>query len=147
MNATTVRIDDYNCGPGAPLLVIAGPCVIENEELVQHVSRRLAEVAARDDLQIVFKASFDKANRTSLDSFRGPGRERGLEILDRARESSGLQIIPRSKSCVTCLWWPEAFTNNRRTLFAFARDRSGSTQMCRCRCRRTEIRPDSRRAN
>jgi 2-dehydro-3-deoxyphosphooctonate aldolase (KDO 8-P synthase) len=92
MTATTVRIDDYRCGPGEPLLVIAGPCVIENEELVKQVSGRLAELADRDGLQIVFKASFDKANRTSLDSFRGPGRERGLEVLERARDSSGLPV-------------------------------------------------------
>lgn len=92
MTATTVRIADYRCGAGEPLLVIAGPCVIENEELVKHVSGRLAELAARDGLQIVFKASFDKANRTSLDSFRGPGRERGLEVLERARDSTGLPV-------------------------------------------------------
>lgn len=92
MTRTTVQIDDYRCGPGAPLLVIAGPCVIEDEELIEHVSGRLAELAARDNLQIVFKASFDKANRTSLDSFRGPGRERGLEILARARERTGLPV-------------------------------------------------------
>ena len=92
MTATTVRVDDYTCGPGAPLLVIAGPCVIENEELIRQVSGRLAELAQKDGLQLVFKASFDKANRTSLDSFRGPGRERGLEILERVRESTGLPV-------------------------------------------------------
>ena len=79
-----VRVDRYLCGPGQPLLFIIGPCVIENEELIRHVSGELAELAASDNLQIVFKASFDKANRTSIDSFRGPGLEKGLEILARA---------------------------------------------------------------
>jgi len=87
-----VRIDRYLCGPGQPLLFIIGPCVIENEELIRVVSGELAELAARDGLQIVFKASFDKANRTSIDSFRGPGLEKGLEILARASQQTGFPV-------------------------------------------------------
>jgi 2-dehydro-3-deoxyphosphooctonate aldolase (KDO 8-P synthase) len=73
-------------------LFIAGPCVIENPELITEVSGRLAELAAKLDVPIVFKSSFDKANRTSYHSFRGPGLERGLEILDKARQTSGLPV-------------------------------------------------------
>jgi 2-dehydro-3-deoxyphosphooctonate aldolase (KDO 8-P synthase) len=73
-------------------LFIAGPCVIENPELISEVSGRLAELAAQLDVPIVFKSSFDKANRTSYHSFRGPGLDLGLKILDDARRSSGLPV-------------------------------------------------------
>jgi 2-dehydro-3-deoxyphosphooctonate aldolase (KDO 8-P synthase) len=76
-----------------PLFVIAGPCVIESEELVLTVARTLAEVAQRRDLLIVFKSSFDKANRSSDRSFRGPGIDEGLRILDKVREETGLPIL------------------------------------------------------
>jgi 2-dehydro-3-deoxyphosphooctonate aldolase (KDO 8-P synthase) len=89
-NPTT--IGPYRCGRGQPLLVIAGPCVIENEALVLHIAQRLTQIAARLPIQLIFKASFDKANRTSLDSFRGPGLEAGMAILRRAAEATGLPI-------------------------------------------------------
>ena len=87
-----VHVDRYLCGPGQPLLFIIGPCVIESEELIRQVSAELAELAARDGVQLVFKASFDTANRTSIDSFRGPGLEKGLEILARAAKQTGLPV-------------------------------------------------------
>lgn len=74
------------------MLFICGPCVIENEELIERVSGELAEMAARERFQLVFKSSFDKANRTSNSSFRGPGLEQGLEILARVRERTGLPV-------------------------------------------------------
>jgi 2-dehydro-3-deoxyphosphooctonate aldolase (KDO 8-P synthase) len=73
-------------------LFIAGPCVIENPELIREVSGRLAEMAAKLDVPVVFKSSFDKANRTSYHSFRGPGLDAGLKILEKARETSGLPV-------------------------------------------------------
>jgi 2-dehydro-3-deoxyphosphooctonate aldolase (KDO 8-P synthase) len=87
-----IQLGKIACGPGHPLLFIAGPCVIENPELVSEVSGRLAELAARLDVPIVFKSSFDKANRTSYHSFRGPGLDLGLKILEEARRSSGLPV-------------------------------------------------------
>jgi 2-dehydro-3-deoxyphosphooctonate aldolase (KDO 8-P synthase) len=87
-----IQLGKIACGPGRPLLFIAGPCVIENPELISEVSGRLAELAGRLDVPIVFKSSFDKANRTSYHSFRGPGLERGLEILEKAREATGLPV-------------------------------------------------------
>lgn len=87
-----VSIADLRCGRGCPLLVIAGPCVIENEELTLEIAERLKQISVELDLQLVFKASFDKANRTSVDAYRGPGLEKGLAILDRVKDSTGLPV-------------------------------------------------------
>ena len=88
-----VPIQKWLCGRGEPLLFIAGPCVIESEELVLRVAEALADAAAKHDWHIVFKSSFDKANRTSVDSFRGPGLTKGLEILAKVRERTGLPVL------------------------------------------------------
>jgi len=87
-----VSAGEIQCGTGCPLLIIAGPCVIESEELILDVSQRLAEIAADLDIPLVFKASFDKANRTSLHSYRGPGLERGLEMLAKVSQRTGLPV-------------------------------------------------------
>jgi 2-dehydro-3-deoxyphosphooctonate aldolase (KDO 8-P synthase) len=87
-----LRIGNIACGAGAPLLFIAGPCVIESEDLISRVSERLAEVAERLKVALVFKSSFDKANRTSVHSFRGPGLEKGLAILERVKQKTGLPV-------------------------------------------------------
>lgn len=88
-----VSIGPYRCGGGQPLLFIAGPCVIESERLILDVGKRLAEMAGQLHLQLVFKSSFDKANRTSVDSFRGPGLEAGLEILGKVKAATGLPVL------------------------------------------------------
>ena len=88
-----ISIGPWRCGRREPLLFIAGPCVIESEELVMEVAKRLADLSSDRGVQIVFKASFDKANRTSVDSFRGPGIEKGLEILSRVRQATGLPLL------------------------------------------------------
>jgi 2-dehydro-3-deoxyphosphooctonate aldolase (KDO 8-P synthase) len=75
------------------LFAICGPCVIESEELALAVAQELAGIGQRLDLPILFKASFDKANRTSLESFRGPGLEPGLKVLERVKRASGLPVI------------------------------------------------------
>ncbi|PKP95432.1 MAG: 3-deoxy-8-phosphooctulonate synthase [Alphaproteobacteria bacterium HGW-Alphaproteobacteria-14] len=77
----------------SPLFVIAGPCVIESEAHVLGVAQVLAEIAERLDLLLVFKSSFDKANRTSGTSFRGPGLEEGLRILEKVRAETGLPVL------------------------------------------------------
>ena len=87
-----VSIGPYRCGRGRPLLVIAGPCVIETEALCLEVGRRLAEIGDRLSAPMVFKASFDKANRTSIRSFRGPGLQEGLEILAKVKQTTGLPV-------------------------------------------------------
>jgi 2-dehydro-3-deoxyphosphooctonate aldolase (KDO 8-P synthase) len=80
-------------GYGRPLLLIGGPCVLESEEMARRVAGTMQEICARLQLSYVFKASFDKANRTSLESFRGPGMEKGLAALARIREDLGVPVI------------------------------------------------------
>lgn len=86
------QVGPYEVGPGRPLLLVAGPCVLETEELALQIARHLADVAARHAVSLVFKASFDKANRTSGDSFRGLGLEAGLAMLDAVRRATGLPV-------------------------------------------------------
>ena len=74
-------------------IFIAGPCVIESAELLQQVAQRLVEINKTLGTDIIFKASFDKANRTSLTSFRGPGMERGLQMLGDIKEKYGLKLL------------------------------------------------------
>ena len=95
---TTVELNPTPCGPitigpGAPLLLMAGPCVLESGELAWEIAREMKAITARLGISYVFKASFDKANRTSLNSFRGPGAEKGLRILGRLREEVGVPVV------------------------------------------------------
>ncbi|MBF4805964.1 MAG: 3-deoxy-8-phosphooctulonate synthase [Pseudoleptotrichia goodfellowii] len=74
------------------MFLIAGPCVIESEDLVNEVAAKMKEITDKLGIQYVFKASFDKANRSSISSFRGPGIEKGLEILSRVKEKYGVAL-------------------------------------------------------
>ena len=87
-----VEIGGIRCGDDCPLLLIAGPCVIESEDLTVSIARRLKEICEPLPIQLVFKASFDKANRTSVDSYRGPGLAEGLRILQLVKDSIGLSV-------------------------------------------------------
>jgi 2-dehydro-3-deoxyphosphooctonate aldolase (KDO 8-P synthase) len=87
-----VLLGDFWVGRG-DLVMIAGPCVIESAELTLTIARTLKDYAAELDLPLIFKASYDKANRTSLASFRGPGLARGLEILAQVKDETGLPVI------------------------------------------------------
>ena len=80
-------------GPGQPLAFIAGPCVIESPEHALRVASILKRIAGELAVPIVFKASFDKANRSSLDSFRGPGLEAGLDVLGEIRHVTGMALL------------------------------------------------------
>ena len=84
--------DEVSAGGAGPLLLIAGPDMIESEAHALKMARALAEIAARRQMPFVFKASFDKANRTSIDSARGPGPEEGLEILARIKSETGVPV-------------------------------------------------------
>jgi len=88
----SVSVGPYRCGPDQPLMVIAGPCVLQTRELTLEIGETLAKLNQRSDVNIVFKASFDKANRTSLSSVRGPGMEMGLRLLEEVRRDSGLPV-------------------------------------------------------
>lgn len=93
MSNLSFNIGPVEIGIGGPLFVMAGPCVIESESHCLEIADRLVEVGRRTDTGIIFKASFDKANRSSLQSFRGPGLKKGLEILATVRKESGLPVI------------------------------------------------------
>jgi 2-dehydro-3-deoxyphosphooctonate aldolase (KDO 8-P synthase) len=84
--------DKIKVGSGRPFLLLAGPCVLESEEIANLVAREMADICARLGISYVFKSSFDKANRTSLDSFRGPGLVDGLQMLAGIREQ-GIAVI------------------------------------------------------
>jgi 2-dehydro-3-deoxyphosphooctonate aldolase (KDO 8-P synthase) len=88
-----MRLAGFEVGERAPLFLIAGPCVIENDELVLTVAERLKEITARLGVPLIFKASFDKANRSAARSFRGVGLERGLRVLERVRHELGLAVL------------------------------------------------------
>jgi 2-dehydro-3-deoxyphosphooctonate aldolase (KDO 8-P synthase) len=92
-SSVRVFVGDVAIGAGAPFALIAGPCVIESRESVLQHAERIREVAARVGVPLVFKCSFDKANRTSLKSYRGVGMERGLEILAEARREVGVPVL------------------------------------------------------
>ena len=83
--------DNIKIGNGK-MFLIAGPCVIESEDLVNEVAAKMKEITDKLGIQYVFKASFDKANRSSISSFRGPGIEKGLEILARVKEKYGVAL-------------------------------------------------------
>ena len=74
-------------------IIIAGPCVIENEEITLHIAKEWKRVSLELDVDFYFKASFDKANRTSIDAFRGPGMEQGLKILQKVKNTYNLKIV------------------------------------------------------
>ena len=83
----------FEAGPDRPLFVIAGPCVIESERLALETAERLRDTTARLGIGFIYKSSFDKANRTSEASFRGPGLEAGLRILERVRKEVGVPVL------------------------------------------------------
>jgi 2-dehydro-3-deoxyphosphooctonate aldolase (KDO 8-P synthase) len=91
--------DKLACGSDRPLLWIAGPCVIESRELVFEIADFLAETSRTLRLPLIFKASFDKANRSSSKSFRGPGLEKGLAILDEVKRRTGLPVLTDVHEC------------------------------------------------
>ena len=88
----------FELAPGVPvgdatLPLISGPCVVESEELALETAQLLAAMSRRLGQPLIFKSSYDKANRSSLDSFRGLGRERGLEILGVVKQATGLPVL------------------------------------------------------
>ena len=88
-----MKLCDFEVGPDRPFFLIAGPCVIESEALVLEVAGRMREIAGELGIPYVFKASFDKANRSSRSSFRGPGLEAGLAILEKVKSQLGLPVL------------------------------------------------------
>ena len=93
MIAKSVRVGGFEIGAGRPLVLIAGPCVIEGRESALRHASLLRETARRAGIPFIFKSSYDKANRTALESFRGPGLEEGLKILAEVKKEFGLPIL------------------------------------------------------
>jgi 2-dehydro-3-deoxyphosphooctonate aldolase (KDO 8-P synthase) len=88
-----IKTGDFEIGGGAPLILIAGPCVIEDEDATMQIAGELKRIAAKCGIPLIFKASYDKANRTSHTSFRGPGMNRGLEILGKVRKELDIPVL------------------------------------------------------
>jgi 2-dehydro-3-deoxyphosphooctonate aldolase (KDO 8-P synthase) len=87
------QIGHLQVGLNEPLFVIVGPCVIESRDLCLQIAEALLDIQQRTGVGVVFKASFDKANRSSIHSFRGPGLDKGLAILDEVRSQTGLPVL------------------------------------------------------
>jgi len=87
------RVGSIPIGGGNPLVLIAGPCVMENQEHTLMLARTLQDIAGRVGVGLIFKASYDKANRTSVKSYRGPGLLEGLKILQSVKQATGLPIL------------------------------------------------------
>ncbi len=88
-----IILNDMVIGGGAPFVLIAGPCVIEDEETTRETAIFLKDITGRLKLPFIFKASYDKANRTSMNSFRGPGMAKGLRILSGIKKDLGIKIL------------------------------------------------------
>jgi 2-dehydro-3-deoxyphosphooctonate aldolase (KDO 8-P synthase) len=91
--AHEVQIGSFKVGVGHRPFLIAGPCVIESEQLVLETAARIAEIAKSLGMPYIFKSSFDKANRTSINSYRGPGLEKGLAVLKKVKDQLGLPVL------------------------------------------------------
>lgn len=91
--AETIQIGEVKIGGGSPLVLIAGPCVIESEELVLRTAESLKEITGDLGIPLVFKSSYDKANRSSVSSFRGPGLKEGLKILQKVKDAYSLPVL------------------------------------------------------
>ncbi len=88
-----MKLCGFDVGLDRPFFLISGPCVVESEQLQMDVAGRLKEITAALGIPFVFKSSYDKANRSSGASFRGPGMDRGLEILAKVRRELGVPVL------------------------------------------------------
>lgn len=88
-----MKLCGFEIGLDKPFFLMAGPCVIESEEMVMEIAKEMKAIGDELGIHYIFKASYDKANRTSVSSFRGPGLEKGLEILARVRETVGVPVV------------------------------------------------------
>ena len=92
MSKHRIKLRDFEIG-GDKLTILAGPCAIESQEILDETAQGLKEITKELDINFVFKSSFDKANRSSLTSFRGPGMEKGLKMLQQVKEKYDLPIV------------------------------------------------------
>lgn len=88
-----VPVKDFFIGDGEPLAIICGPCVIESEEQIMHAAETLKKMFQKRKANLIFKASYDKANRSSIDSYRGPGLDEGIRILEKVKKEFDLPVL------------------------------------------------------
>jgi len=93
MTRKTIKLGKIKIGKGNPLVLIAGPCVIESEELCLSVAKAVKGICQKLSIPFIFKSSYDKANRTSINSFRGPGLKKGLKVLARLRQKLNIPVL------------------------------------------------------
>jgi 2-dehydro-3-deoxyphosphooctonate aldolase (KDO 8-P synthase) len=93
MPVKSFKIGSVEVGLNAPMFLMAGPCVIETKQICLDIANRLADISHRTGIGVIYKASFDKANRSSIESFRGPGLEKGLDILAAVRDKTKLPVM------------------------------------------------------
>ena len=93
MQTKEIQIGKIKIGGGNPLVFIAGPCVIESEEITFRIAEKLKAYSEKKNIPFIFKSSYDKANRTSVNSYRGPGIDEGLRILGKVKKELGLLIL------------------------------------------------------
>lgn len=98
----SVKIGNIDFGPGQPFLIIAGPCVIESWDVLYNTARALQDISRELGFSFVFKSSFDKANRTSIDSFRGPGLTEGLKMLAEVKAKLGVELLSDVHEVAQC---------------------------------------------
>ncbi len=91
--SASMKLCGFDVGLEHPLFMIAGPCVVESEQLQLDVAGQLKEITSRLGIHFIFKSSFDKANRTSMNSFRGPGMEEGLRVLSEVKRQIGVPVL------------------------------------------------------
>jgi 3-deoxy-D-arabino-heptulosonate 7-phosphate (DAHP) synthase len=119
MTTAEVRIGSVTIGGGAPLALIGGPCAIESERHALMTAERLASIAAERKVPFIYKSSYDKANRSSIKSYRGPGLTEGLRILKKVRDTLGCPSSPTSTRCPRSSPRPRSSTSSRfRHFFA-----------------------------
>lgn len=92
MNMKRIKLGNFEIG-GDKLTILAGPCAIESQEILNKTAEKLKEITTKLDINFVFKSSFDKANRSSINSFRGPGLEKGLEMLEKVKKEFDIPIV------------------------------------------------------
>ena len=138
MSGTVVEFRNIRVGDGCPLLFVLGPCVIESESLILSVAEQLVEMQQRLGISVVFKASFDKANRTSLSSFRGPGLDEGLRVLEKVGQQTGLPTTTdiheaaQAKPCaeVCSILQIPAFLARQTDLIVAAAEAAAAKEIC-----------------
>jgi len=125
----SVKVGDSRVGGRGSPAFIVGPCVIESEELTLDIARRLKKIAQRKKISLIFKASYDKANRSSASSYRGPGLDEGIEILQKVRKEVGLPVlsdvhcrseVERAAEVLDCIQVPAFLCRQTDLIFAVA---------------------------